>query len=492
MFVYWYRGKCETMKRIVILTAIILGMITVAVGTSPAYARVEHGHLKGTGDSSSFTVTSPGGTFEIVFSYPRGSVDFWVSVIDQKGAVSRYDLDNWDAVSVKGAGVYTVTVYSRNGAGSWNASYDLAASPLAVSPTGAPPVVPPTPLTVGPPPNSGEVTINGMLSGPGDTHVFRVPAQSSYVEVAFYYPKETMSLSVRVVGNDKRTILGQYDLDKGEIIELYGGGTFYLTVYPTRGSGGFIAKFNPAGSPIPRSYIIAEGDLTEGTDKKEFPFEAKTDGISIYFDSPTKGADIWAKVVAEDGRKVLGDFDLKKEKIIDLNKKGHYLITIYSRAGAGSFTAFYFGGPPTETVALGTSPSDEETPAAPLAPKFPPFPDMTTLPPGTSLEKGYLSGAGDFKTFIVNAQVDYIEVTFSYPKGTADFWVRVIGEDGVEILGDFDLKNGEIIQLMGGGTYYLKVYSKEGAGNWSAVYREGTGNPYSTPNGISNRPRYSY
>ncbi len=86
----------------------------------------------------------------------------------------------------------------------------------------------------------------------------------------------------------------------------------------------------------------------------------------------------------------------------------------------------------------------------------------------------------------------YIEVTFSYPKGTADFWVRVIGEDGVEILGDFDLKNGEIIQLMGGGTYYLKVYSKEGAGNWSAVYREGTGNPYSTPNGISNRPRYSY
>ncbi len=45
---------------------------------------------------------------------------------------------------------------------------------------------------------------------------------------------------------------------------------------------------------------------------------------------------------------------------------------------------------------------------------------------------------------------------------------------------------------MGAGTFYLKVYSKEGAGNWSAVYREGTGDPYSAPNGISNRPRYSY
>jgi hypothetical protein len=480
------------MKRIVIYAVIMFGIITVIAGISPAYAGTEHGYLRGAGDSFSFTITSPGPTIDITFSYPRGSVDFWVSVIDQAGVVSRYDLDNWDAVPLEGAGVFAVTVYSRNGVGNWNASYDLAVSPPAAPSSGGSPIVPSSPLAIGPPPNSGEVTINGRLSGTGDAHVFRVPAQSSYVEVVFYYPRETMSLSVRVVGDDKRTVLGQYDLDKGEIIELYGGGNFYLTVYPTRGSGGFMAKFNPAGSPVPRSYVIAEGNLTGGSDKKEFAFEAKTDGISIYFDSPTKGAEIWVKVVTEDEKRILGDFDLKNEKIIDLNKKGKYIITVYSRGGAGSFTAFYFGGPPAETVALGTSLPEGETPAAPLTPKFPPFPDKKTLPPGAILEKGYLSGASDFKTFIVNAQIDYIEVSFSYPKGAADFWVKVVGEDGIEVLGDFDLDNGEIIQLMGGGTFYLKVYSKEGAGNWSAVYSEGTGDPYATPDGISNRPRYSY
>jgi hypothetical protein len=480
------------MKRIILFSAILFAVSVAGSHLSPAYARAERGYLAGTGDSSSFTITSPGGTTSITFSYPRGSVDFWVSVVDQSGSVSRYDLDNWDAVTLKGAGVFTVTVYSRGGAGSWTADYEPAASPTGPVPLASPPIVPSTTPPIDPSPVSGEVVINGRLSGPGDTHVFRVPAQASYVEVIFYYPKETMSLSVRVVGNDKRTVLGQYDLDKGEIIELYGGGVFYLTVYSTRGAGGFIAKFNPAGSPIPRSYIIAEGNLKGDSDKKEFPFEAKTDGISIYFDSPAKDADIRVKVFSEDTKKVLGDFDLKQEKIIDLNRKGRYLITVYSLRGAGPFTAFYFGGPPTETVALGTSPSEGESPAPPLAPKFSPFPDRATLPPGTSLEKGYLSGTGDFKTFIVNARDDYVEVTFSYPKGAADFWVRVIGEDGVEVLGDFDLDNGEIIQLMGGGTFYLKIFSKDGAGSWSAVYREGTGDPYSSPSGISNRPRYSY
>jgi hypothetical protein len=480
------------MKQIGILAVIFIGIVTAVAASSPAYARTEHGYLRGTGDSASFTITSPGGNIDVAFLYPKGSVDFWVSTVDRAGTVGRYDLDNRNSITLTGTGLFTVTVYSKNGAGSWSASYDYPAPPPAVPSMGAPPAAPSTPLSGNPRLDSGEVTINGRLSGPGDTHVFRIPAQSSYVEVAFYYPKEAMSLSVRVVAGDKRTVLGQYDLDKGEIIELYGGGNFYLTVYATRGSGGFMAKFNPAGSPIPKSYIIAEGNLKGGNDKKEFPFEAKTDGISIYFDSATKGADIWVKVVIEDGKRTLGDFDLRNEKIIDLNKKGKYLITVYSRGGAGSFTAFYFGGPPSETVALGTSPSEGESPTVPLAPKSPPFPDKAKLPPGTSLENGYLSGSGEFRTFIVNAKVNYVEVTFSYPKGTADFWVKVISEDGVEVLGDFDLDNGEIIQLTGGGTFYLKIYSKEGAGSWSAVYREGSGDPYSVPSGISNRPRYSY
>ena len=57
-----------------------------------------------------------------------------------------------------------------------------------------------------------------------------------------------------------------------------------------------------------------------------------------------------------------------------------------------------------------------------------------------------------------------------YPKGQASFWVRVVGQDGSTVLGDFDLDKGEVVQLMGGGTFYLTVYSKTGAGNWSAKY----------------------
>ena len=480
------------MKRIVIFLLSLVAVISLIFGSSHAFAQTEHGYLKGTGDSSSFTITSPGGNTTITFSYPKGKVEFWVSVTDLIGTVSRYNLDNWEAIIIHGAGVFTVTVYSRKGAGTWSADYVLGGRSVTTPDIGSLPSSPSSPTEGGPPRDSREVSISGRLSGPGDTHVFRVPAQSSYTEVVFYYAKETMSLSVRVVGNDKRTVLGDFDLDKGEVVELYGEGYFYLTVYSKKGAGGFIASFNPAGSPIPDSYIIAKGELKGNMDKREFVFEAKTDGIGIYFDCPSDNSDFWVKVAREDSKALLGDFSLKDEKIVDLKKKGKYVITIYSRGGTGSFTAFYFGGPPAETVALGTSPPESDVPSAPLPPKFPPFPDAAKLPPGTSFEKGYLSDKGDFETFIVNAKTDYVEVTFSYPKGIADFWVKVIGGDGIEVLGDFDLDQGEIIQLMGAGTFYIKVYSKSGAGNWSAVYNEGTESPSIGTNGISNRPRYTY
>ncbi len=64
-----------------------------------------------------------------------------------------------------------------------------------------------------------------------------------------------------------------------------------------------------------------------------------------------------------------------------------------------------------------------------------------------------------------------VEVPFTYPKGQAKFWVEVIGQDGYTVLGDFDLDNGEVIQLSGGGTFNLSIYSKSGAGNWSCSWK---------------------
>jgi hypothetical protein len=115
-------------------------------------------------------------------------------------------------------------------------------------------------------------------------------------------------------------------------------------------------------------------------------------------------------------------------------------------------------------------PNQQETPAAPPGSQGgPALPAPTT--PGSHTEGGYLSGPGASYTFTVNAgSNNFLEVPFTYPKGQASFWVRVVGQDGSTVLGDFDLDKGEVVQLMGGGTFYLTVYSKTGAGNWSAKY----------------------
>jgi len=143
------------MKQIGILAAVIAGIVMAVAAVGPAYAATENGYLRGTGDSASFMVTNPGGKVEITFSYPKGSVDFWVSTLDQAGAVSRYDLDNWKSITLMGAGLFTVTVYSRNGAGNWSADYTLPTYPPAVPSIGGPPSAPSTPLSSAPSPDFG-------------------------------------------------------------------------------------------------------------------------------------------------------------------------------------------------------------------------------------------------------------------------------------------------------------------------------------------------
>jgi hypothetical protein len=83
---------------------------------------------------------------------------------------------------------------------------------------------------------------------------------------------------------------------------------------------------------------------------------------------------------------------------------------------------------------------------------------------------GMLSGAGDSESFSVIPQTDQLDVVFEWPEGEVDFWVKVYGEQG-EVLGDFDLDNGEIIQLFSKGEEFtLEIYSKEGGGYWRAAY----------------------
>jgi hypothetical protein len=82
---------------------------------------------------------------------------------------------------------------------------------------------------------------------------------------------------------------------------------------------------------------------------------------------------------------------------------------------------------------------------------------------------GTLSGKGDSDSFDVIAEYEQVDVVFAWPEGQVDFWVKAYGQEGDE-LGDFDLDNGDIIQLLNGGKFTVEFYSKKGSGSWSATY----------------------
>lgn len=87
------------------------------------------------------------------------------------------------------------------------------------------------------------------------------------------------------------------------------------------------------------------------------------------------------------------------------------------------------------------------------------------------IRSGSLRAPGDTHSFSIDTGIDeLVELSFSYPEGAVDFWVKVVGEDRTTVLGDFDLDNGTIIQLIGGGVFYVSVYSRAGTGSWSVEY----------------------
>jgi len=462
-------------------------LIAVCAVSAPAFGeRIrEGGFLDQPGDTDTFFVDNPGQNLQLNFEYLGPDASYGLSVVDAYGLTTEYTLNRGgDIITLTGPGRYSLSIFTRSGSGGWTVFYDVEAS----SPAGSGGDVDP---------EGDDITIHGTVTDPGDEYTFRIPAVSNYVEVAFDYPRGRASFHVRVIGKDKITILGDYNLDEGDVIQLFGGDNFYMTVYTTEGGGRFSATFNPQGAPVPEESIIAQGSLAGMWDTKEVMFEAELDNMSILFETPGTDAEFWVKIAGDHGRTLLGDFDLSESKIINLDKKGVYLITIYSRSGSGSYRAFYFGGEDLDRMALGTPPPETAPTEPRIGPKFPPkipdrteplIPDTTGLPPGSVREVGFLEGSGDFKTFIVNAHMDYVEITFTYPAVGVDFWVEVLGEDGKSELGDFDLDNGEIIQLIGGGVFYVKIYSKEGSGEWSAMYSEGRTGPYGTGEGMSSRP----
>lgn len=83
---------------------------------------------------------------------------------------------------------------------------------------------------------------------------------------------------------------------------------------------------------------------------------------------------------------------------------------------------------------------------------------------------GVLRGVNDSNKFDIFTEKQQLSITFTWPKG-AEYHVKVHGMSGDE-LGDFNLNDGEIIDLSGGGKFSLTVYSRSGEGAWSGTYTE--------------------
>ena len=89
---------------------------------------------------------------------------------------------------------------------------------------------------------------------------------------------------------------------------------------------------------------------------------------------------------------------------------------------------------------------------------------------GTFTKSGYLDGPGDSDSWDVNLENKFVDVVFTWPLG-AEYWVTVYGMYGDE-LGNFNLNEGETIQLSGGGKFTIQIYSVKGAGSWTATWED--------------------
>ena len=220
---------------------------------------------------------------------------------------------------------------------------------------GEQPPMPPTTTTPGAPPTgpgvapttpmmpAGPITESGYLSGPGQSYTFTVDAGTTdLLEVTFTYPVGSVDFWVKVVGQDGYTILGDFDLDNGEIIQLINGGIFYLTIYSRMGEGYWSATYNPAatapGSNCNTSSNSAWGSLTGPGDYCDWSIYSQVNTLTVNFSVPA-GSNFWLEVIGEDGYTVLGEFDLNQSPAIDLIGGGTFYLSVYSNYGSGNWSA---------------------------------------------------------------------------------------------------------------------------------------------------------
>ncbi|MBN2225384.1 MAG: hypothetical protein JW765_11945 [Deltaproteobacteria bacterium] len=85
---------------------------------------------------------------------------------------------------------------------------------------------------------------------------------------------------------------------------------------------------------------------------------------------------------------------------------------------------------------------------------------------------GYLWGTGARSSFEVYSDTDELQITFTWPSGTSDIWVKAMDNDGKEVLVDRSLNEGDLFTLSGKGIFHFEIYSKWGGGCWDASVKK--------------------
>jgi hypothetical protein len=173
------------------------------------------------------------------------------------------------------------------------------------------------------------------------------------------------------------------------------------------------------------AYVVSHGESTW------FQFYTDEDTVEFEFTFPEE-MDLRVYVEGEYGDE-LGDFKLSEGEVISLYGGGEFTLWVYSRDGEGDFIC--------EPSGVG-----EHYPL---------------LAAGGRLEELSV----DF--FSLYSEADSVELTFTVPEPD-DYSVTVYGEYGDE-LGEFNLGDGEVISLTGGGEFSLAIVCDEGEGDWEVI-----------------------
>ncbi|MBN1573250.1 MAG: hypothetical protein JW984_08665 [Deltaproteobacteria bacterium] len=205
---------------------------------------------------------------------------------------------------------------------------------------------------------------------------------------------------------------------------------------PVKGEGPVIVKGYLKGPGDSSRFKVAAGDIDE---------------LRVSFAIPAEPADFWVKITGEDEKTLLDDVKLTKGYDIVLLNGGTFYLNVYSKAGEGNWSATY------------VLKADDESPETP---------GLDSDSKCTVMESsafGSLEGPGESCEIPIEVK-ELLEVTFTYPKDSADFWVEVTGPGGGTAVGEYNLAENNVVTLNGTGKFKLTIYSNYGSGNWSATW----------------------